>query len=59
LSAISFSRNGKQLAIGDYGGRCIVFERSKENIFEYLMEFQAHDKAIDYFNNQEIPDIVS
>lgn len=60
---MNFSRNGKYLAIGDYGGRCIVFEKQLDDNkvvnFDYFMEFQAHDKAIDYYSNQEIPDMVS
>ena len=28
LSAIAFDAKGKHLAVGDYGGRCIVFERN-------------------------------
>jgi len=63
LSALAFDTTGKFLSIGDYGGRCIIFNEGKDEdnhrTFEYYMEFQAHDKAIDFYSNQEIPDMVS
>jgi hypothetical protein len=55
LSALSFDKTGKFLSIGDYGGRCIIFKKTiDENDglnYDYYMEFQAHDKAIDYYSN--------
>jgi hypothetical protein len=63
LSALAFDTTGKYLSIGDYGGRCIIFseviDEDKNKTFEYYMEFQAHDKEIDFYSNQEIPDLVS
>jgi len=39
---MSFSSKGKFLSIGDYGGRCIIFEKvmndNKQN-YEYYTEF--------------------
>jgi hypothetical protein len=63
LSALAFDTTGKFLSIGDYGGRCIIFseglDEDKNKTFDYYMEFQAHDKSIDYYSNQQIPDMVS
>lgn len=42
LSAMAFDSYGKNLSVGDYGGRCIVFERTAvdgQEDFEYLTEF--------------------
>lgn len=54
LSSMNFSKNGKFLAIGDYGGRCIVFQTNQDenNLhkqqppinYDYYMEFQAHER---------------
>jgi hypothetical protein len=45
---MAFDTRGKYLSVGDYGGRCIVFERkidqNLQTSFEYMMEFQAHDR---------------
>ena len=58
---MQFSANGELLAVGDKGGRCIVFQREKNDRsnFDYLMEFQAHEKGFDYYSSQEIPDMVT
>jgi hypothetical protein len=51
---MSFSRDAKYLAIGDYGGRCILFEKSTHagtTSYEYSLELQAHDKTVDFYNN--------
>jgi len=44
LSAMSFDARGNYLAVGDYGGRCIIFERTQsegkdKDDFEYITEF--------------------
>jgi len=42
LSAMSFDARGNYLAVGDYGGRCIIFERNQsegKDDFEYITEF--------------------
>jgi len=40
---MAFDTTGKYLSVGDYGGRCIVFQKNTdENFqtsFDYLMEF--------------------
>ena len=62
LSALAFDTTGRFLSIGDYQGRCIIFTETGEGDnknFDYYMEFQAHLKSIDYYSNQEIPDMVS
>jgi hypothetical protein len=48
---MAFDTKGNFLSVGDYGGRCIIFERNTDEdlqtSFDYLMEFQAHDRQID------------
>ena len=60
LSAIQFDRQGDFLSVGDLGGRIIIFERTKndkgEPDFEYLTEFQAHEKTFDTLNSCEVPE---
>jgi hypothetical protein len=52
---MAFDKSGKYLSIGDFGGRCILFKKEKDESglksFEYFMEFQAHDKGIDTYTN--------
>jgi hypothetical protein len=62
LSALAFDAKGNHISVGDYGGRCIIFERSKldsKDDFEYLTEFQAHEKSFDTLSSQEIPDTIT
>jgi serine/threonine-protein phosphatase 2A regulatory subunit B len=56
LSSMAFCSTGQMLAVGDYGGRCIVFERetdpnTNKESFEYQCEFQAHSKSLDVLSN--------
>jgi len=62
LSAISFDKQGQMLAVGDRGGRIIVFQRSVEDKqieFDYLTEFQSHEVAFDPLNSQQIPEKIN
>ena len=60
LSALQFDRQGDYLSVGDLGGRMIIFERVKDEKgeidFEYLTEFQAHEKTFDTLNSCEVPE---
>ena len=54
LSAMAFDKQGQMLAVGDRGGRIIIFQRSiedKQIEFDYLTEFQSHEVAFDPLNS--------
>lgn len=54
LSALSFDKQGQLLAVGDRGGRVIVFQKIEEGgatDFDYLSEFQSHETAFDPLNS--------
>lgn len=63
LSALAFDTTGKFLSVGDYEGRCIIFsealEKSRHKTFDFFMEFNAYDQAIDYYSNQKVPEMIS
>lgn len=55
ITSMCFNETGNHLAIGDKGGRVIVFENSlfgnpkvSKNQFQFLMEFQSHIKDFDF-----------
>ena len=51
------------LSVGDRGGRIIIFEKTSNpkgaEDFDYLTEFQSHQKHFDVLNSQEIPETVT
>ena len=62
LSAMAFDKQGQMLAVGDRGGRIIIFQRSiedKQIEFDYLTEFQSHEVAFDPLNSQQIPEKIN
>ncbi len=47
------------LAVGDRGGRVIVFQRIEEGgviDYDYMTEFQSHESAFDPLNSNNIPE---
>ena len=62
LSALAFDKHGEYLAVGDRGGRVIVFqmiEEDGETDFDYLTEFQSHETAFDPLNSTSIPEKIN
>lgn len=64
LSAIAFDKKGEILSVGDRGGRIICFqltdfEKSGQNEFDYLTEFQAMTKSFDVLQSQDISETVT
>ena len=63
LSAIAFDRSGQILSVGDRGGRVICFQhqRNEQGVeeFEYLTEFQSHNKTFDVLSSHEVSETVT
>ena len=63
ISNMAFSLDGQFFAIGDAAGRLIIFEyqKSKKRKFryQYLTEFQSHDKDFDYLKSKEIEERIN
>ena len=55
LSSIKFDKSGSLLSVGDRGGRIIIFEKTRQpngkDDFDYLTEFQSHQKHFDVLNS--------
>ena len=61
ITALSFEKQGRLLAIGDESGRLIVFEQSiaknssrKFPEYKYLTEWQSHLREFDYLKSVDI-----
>lgn len=70
VSAIEFDETGDNLAVGDRGGRIVVFQREnrktsnsngKKNVPEYRFytEFQSHEPEFDYLKSLEIEEKIN
>ena len=56
MTAVAFDKTGKYLAVGDLGGRTILFEykdlqKSRYFSCKYMHEFQSHEPKIDEYQN--------
>lgn len=60
---MSFDRTGNMLSVGDKGGRLITFQLSQlgkgRSEWNYLTEFQAHNRKVDVLSSQEISEAVT
>ena len=59
LTEVCFDDTGNHIAVGDKGGRVIVFkykELKNSSYFEYryLTEFQSHEPKFDHLSSQEV-----
>jgi len=61
VSAIEFDDTGNFLAVGDRGGRVIVFERSQiaRREYKFYVEYQSHDPEFDYLKSLEIEEKIN
>ncbi len=56
---MKFNPTGDFLALGDKAGRVIVLKtntetKTKQNIYDYYAQFQAHSKEFDLLKSQEV-----
>lgn len=59
LSAINFDKSGEYLAVGDRGGRVIVFKylelkNSRYFDYRYFAEIQSHEPEFDHLKSIEL-----
>lgn len=63
VSAIEFDDTGNYIAVGDRGGRIVVFEQDsskKKNVdYKFWTEFQSHEPEFDYLKSLEIEEKVN
>ncbi|KAI3820749.1 hypothetical protein L1987_08297 [Smallanthus sonchifolius] len=66
ISAIEFDKSGDYLAVGDRGGRVVIFETetgkdvtSKHPEYRYKTEFQSHEPEFDYLKSIEIEEKIN
>ncbi|GKT35256.1 Protein phosphatase PP2A regulatory subunit B [Aduncisulcus paluster] len=67
ISAVKFDKTGQYLAVGDRGGRAIIFERaeskkkSKSHFvgYKFLIEFQSHEQEFDYLRSLEVDEKIN
>jgi len=72
VSAIEFDDTGDFIAVGDRGGRIVLFERdekrtkksegkkqSKNPEYKFLTEFQSHEPEFDYLKSLEIEEKIN
>ena len=64
VSAIEFDETGEFIAVGDRGGRVVVFEQARDtktdpSDFKFYAEFQSHEPEFDYLKSLEIEEKIN
>ena len=64
LTAISYDKTGKYLAVGDQGGRVIIFKynelkNSRYFDFRYFTEIQSHEPEFDHLKSIELDEKIN
>jgi serine/threonine-protein phosphatase 2A regulatory subunit B len=64
LSAISFDKTGNYLAVGDHGGRVIIFKyidlkNSRYFDYRYFTEIQSHEPEFDHLKSIELDEKIN
>ncbi|KAJ0751122.1 putative transcription factor WD40-like family [Helianthus annuus] len=65
ISAIEFDKTGDYLAVGDRGGRVVIFEKDpgKDVVqrpeYRYKTEFQSHEPEFDYLKSVDIEEKIN
>ena len=64
LTAISFDNTGEYLAVGDKGGRVIIFryvdlKNSRYFDFRYFAEVQSHEPEFDHLKSIELDEKIN
>ncbi len=71
LSAIKFSESGEYLALGDHGGRVIIFKKSTPMSangkhamsryfdYKYMTEIQSHEPEFDCLKSLELDEKIN
>lgn len=64
LTAINFDKSGEYLAVGDKGGRVIIFryielKNSRYFDYRYFSEIQSHEPEFDHLKSIEIDEKIN
>jgi len=64
VSALSFDDTGNYLAVGDHGGRVVIFKQAETKAtkhleYEFWIEFQSHESEFDYLKSVEIEERIN
>lgn len=64
LTAISFDKTGNYIAVGDRGGRVIIFKylqlkNSRYFDYRYYTEIQSHEPEFDHLKSIELEEKIS
>eukprot|EP00792_Barthelona_sp_PAP020_P005708 TRINITY_DN2763_c0_g1_i3.p1 TRINITY_DN2763_c0_g1~~TRINITY_DN2763_c0_g1_i3.p1 ORF type:complete len:422 (+),score=91.33 TRINITY_DN2763_c0_g1_i3:44-1309(+) len=63
ISMIEYDSTGNYIAVGDRGGRVILFERNLQQNrtaeYQYYTEFQSHELEFDYLRSEEIEERIN
>jgi len=64
LTAVSYDKTGEYLAVGDKGGRVIIFrynelKSSRYFDYRYFSEIQSHEPEFDYLKAIEIEEKIN
>jgi serine/threonine-protein phosphatase 2A regulatory subunit B len=64
LSAINFDKSGEYLAVGDKGGRVIIFryielKNSRYFDYRYFSEIQSHEPEFDHLKSIELDEKIN
>lgn len=64
LTAISYDKTGKYLAVGDQGGRVIIFKynelkNSRYFDYRYFTEIQSHEPEFDHLKSIELDEKIN
>jgi len=64
VSSIEFDPTGEYIAVGDRGGRLVVFQQGQESKqdpsdYKFYAEFQSHESEFDYLKSLEIEEKIN
>jgi len=64
VSSIEFDETGEFIAVGDRGGRVVIFEQGRESknessYYKFYAEFQSHEPEFDYLKSLEIEEKIN
>ena len=64
LTAMSFDSSSEYLAVGDKGGRCIIFrfadlKNSRYFDYRYFSEIQSHEPEFDHLKSLELDEKIN
>jgi serine/threonine-protein phosphatase 2A regulatory subunit B len=59
ISALSFDRSGRFLAVGDHSGQVVILSQQEDKTYQLYSEFKSHDPAFDCLTSVEIEEKIN